>query len=150
MKKLFIYFSYTGNGDTVAAYMQENGCDVRAIKRKKPLPKSFFFMVMAGGFLAGINHKDKIEDFDFDVSDYDEVIIGSPVWNGKFASPVNTILDRIDLGGKKVSFVLYSGSGEGKGAIERIEKEYPESTYVVLKEPKTNTDEMREKLTINS
>ena len=42
MKKLFIYYSNTGNGDVVANYLAENGYDIRKITPKKNLPKAFF------------------------------------------------------------------------------------------------------------
>ena len=143
MKKLFIYYSYTGNGDVVANYLKDHGYDLRAVVRKKSLPKSFFWGVMTGGFLAGIKHKDKLVDFNADVSDYDEVVIGSPVWNGRFASPLNTVLSRVDLSGKKLAFVLYSGSGEAEKAVKRIAKEYPFASTYILKEPKKYNDELQ-------
>ena len=97
---------------------------------------------MTGGFLAGIKHKDKLVDFNADVSDFDEIVIGSPVWNGAFASPVNTVLSKLDLTGKKLGFVLYSGSGEAEKAVKRIKKEYPNAGLYILKEPKKYGDEV--------
>lgn len=142
MKRLFIYYSYTGNGDFVANYLKQNDFDIRKVIRKKKLPKSFFFGVLAGGFLAGIKHKDIIVDFDEDVLEYDEIVIGSPIWNGRFASPINTVLSKLDLRGKNVTFILYSGSGEGAKALKRIKKEYPEAKVYFLREPKKNPDEL--------
>ena len=54
MKSLFIYYSYTGNGDFVADYLKEKDVEIRQVIREKKLPKSFFCGVMDGGFLAGI------------------------------------------------------------------------------------------------
>ena len=116
MKKLFIYYSYTGNGEVVKQKMQEKGYDIRKVETLKNLPKSFFFAMMAGGFQAGIKKKAKLKEFDFDISEYDEIVIGSPIWNGRFSSPINTVLSQLDLSNKKVTFVFYSGSGEGKKA----------------------------------
>ena len=42
MKKLFIFYSYTGRGDIVAQKMQEKGYEVRKVETVKNLPKSFF------------------------------------------------------------------------------------------------------------
>ena len=142
MKKLFIYYSYTGNGQEVAKYLKENGYELKEVIRKKKLPKSFFFGILTGGFLASINHKDKLVDFDEDVSMYDEIVIGSPVWNARFSSPINTVLAKLNLEGKKLSFVLYSGSGEAPKALKRINKKYPNSRVVILKEPKKYKEEI--------
>ena len=63
--------------------------------------------MMIGGMLAGMNHKAKLKDFDNDVSSYDEIVIGSPIWNGKFACPINSLLDKLDLKKKKLRFIIY-------------------------------------------
>lgn len=142
MKKLFIYYSYTGSGDVVAEKLKEKGYEIRKVIRKAKLPKSFFFGILFGGFLASTNHKDKLVDFNSDISEYDEIIIGSPIWNARFCSPINGVLSLLNFENKKVSFILYSGSGEAPKAIERINKEFPNSEYVVLKEPKKYNDEL--------
>ena len=142
MKKLFVYYSYTGNGDLVAGRMAGQGYYLRAVKRKKKMPKSFFWGIMTGGFLASVGKKDKLVDFDENIGDYDEIVIGSPIWNARFASPINTVLSKLNFEGKKVSFLLYSGSGEAPKAVERIKKEYPTAKIVLLKEPKKYPDEL--------
>ena len=141
MKKIFIYFSLTGNGDLVSDKLP-NDIDKRKVIMKKKLPKKFFFMVMKGGFLAGIKAKSKLVNFDNDVSDYDEVIIGSPIWNGRFSTPINTVLRDVDLTGKKIRFILYSGSGEAKHAVKLINKKYKDSDVIILKEPKKYSEEL--------
>ena len=142
MNKLFIYYSFTGNGDLVAKNLEEKGFDIRKAIPKKPLPKSFFWGVLTGGFLAGINHKSKLVNFDTDVSKYDQIVIGSPVWNGRFSSPINRVLKDVDLNNKEVIFVFCSGSGEAAKAVKRIEKEFPNTKYIILKEPKKYPDEL--------
>ncbi|MBO4666660.1 MAG: hypothetical protein J5666_00835 [Bacilli bacterium] len=147
MKKIFIYFSLTGNGDLVSDKLPSD-IDKRKVIMKKNLPKKFFFMVMTGGFLAGMKVKSKLVDFDNDVKEYDEVIIGSPIWNGRFSSPINTVLSKIDLKDKKVSFILYSGSGEAKKATKLINKKYPNASITILKEPKKYNEELDKLLNI--
>ena len=142
MKTLFIYYSYTGNGVIVSDYLKNNNIDIRPITRKKPLPKSFFWGVMTGGFLAGIKAKDIINDFDEDISQYEHIIIGSPVWNARLSSPINTVLSKLDLKDKKVTFLLYSGSGEAPKAERRIRKEYEKAEILLLKEPKKYPEEL--------
>ena len=142
MKTLFIYYSNTGNGDLVSEYLSNKGLDVRKVERKKKMPKAFFFNVMTGGFLASIGHKDKIVNFDNDIEGYEYIIIGTPIWNGRFSSPINTVLSKLDLTDKRVAFALYSGSGEAKKAITKIEKNYPNASFIIMKEPKKYSDEL--------
>ena len=141
MEKLFIYFSLTGNGDLISERLKEE-YDIRKIEMKKRFPKSFFFRVMTGGFLATINAKTKLKDFDNDLSDYDEVVIGSPIWNGRLASPINTLLSKLNLNNKKIKFVFYAGSGEAPKAIEKVNKKYNVEKIIVLKEPLKYNDEL--------
>ena len=142
MKKLFIYYSYTGNGEIVAEYLAKKKIDLRKVTAKKKLPKSFFFGMLTGGFLASIKYKDELVDFDTDISEYDEIIIGSPIWNARVSSPITGVLAKLNLKDKKLVFVFYAGSGEGKHALKRLTKEYPEAEIIFLKEPKKYPEEL--------
>lgn len=143
MKKLFLYYSYTGNGDIVAEVFKNKGYDIRKFDTVKRLPKSFFWGMMVGGFQAATNQKAKLKPFDQDISAYDEVVIGSPIWNDKFTPALNGLLATLDFSSKKLSFVFYSGSGEGKKAVKRLEKEFPNASYIFLQEPKKYPEQLR-------
>ena len=143
MRSLFIYYSYTGNGEVVADYLKEKHISLRKVIANKKLPKSFFWGMMTGGFLAGIKYKDKLVEYDNVVTEYDHVIIGSPIWNGRFSSPLNGVLAQTDLKDKKLSFVFYAGSGDGKYARKRVAKEYPNAEVIFLKEPKKYPEELK-------
>ena len=143
MKKLFIYYSFTGNGEVVAKEMEKKGYELRKVIRKKKMPKSFFWGMMVGGFLAGTKHKDKLVDFNDDIKEYDQIVIGGPIWNGRFSSPINTVLAKLNLKEKDVTFLFYSGSGEGKKALKRIQKQHPSAKYIFLKEPKKYPEELQ-------
>lgn len=142
MKKIFIYYSYSGNGDSIAELFKNSGYEIRKVIRKKPLSKRFLIAMLKGGFEALSKKKAKLIDFDNDVSNYDEVVIGSPIWNGRISSPINTVLSSTNLKGKKLSFVLYAGGGEAPKAIKRIKKEYVNSEIIILKEPKEYKEEL--------
>lgn len=139
MKKLFIYYSLTGSGDLVADTLKSKGYDIRKVVSKYNYPKSFFWLMMVGGFRAGTNKKDKLIDFNTDISNYDEIVIGSPVWFDRVSPPVNTVLKELDLSGKKISFIFYSGSGEANKASERVKDL---GNITILKEPKKYKDEL--------
>ena len=142
MKKLFLYYSYTGNGDLVAKEMEKRGFEIRKVEAVKRLPKSFFWSMMVGGFQAGLGLKAKLKNFNRDIEGYDEIVIGSPIWNAKFPPTLNSILATLPLKDKNVSFLFYSGSGEGAKALKRVKKDYPNAKYVFLQEPKKHPDEL--------
>ena len=143
MKNLFIYYSLTGNGDLVSKEFEKSGYAIRKVIEKKKMPKSFFWCVMTGGFRAGIGAKGKLINYDNNVDEYDKVVIGSPIWNGRFPPAINSVFDKTDLSKKELTFVLYSGSGEGKKAEEKIKKFYKNATIVFLKEPKKHPEELK-------
>lgn len=132
-KKLFIYYSLSGNGDLVADYLKHT-YDIRKVVTNEPLPKNYILSLITGGFKAMINYHDKLDNFDNNIEDYNEIVIGSPIWNDRLSSPINTVLENINLKNKKVTFILYSGSGKANKAIKQLEKYNIKNIYV-LKEP---------------
>lgn len=142
MNRLFIYYSLSGNGDLVAETLEKQGYALRRVTPKKKPPKRFFWQIMAGGFAAGIGKKEPLCGYDADVKDFDEIAIGSPVWNARLSCPINTVLDKTDLKDKKLTFVLYSGSGAAPKAVETIGKRFPDAAIIHLREPKKDPDEL--------
>lgn len=142
MKKLFIYYSYSGNGELVSQYLSQKGYELRKVQEKKKMPKAFFFAILSGGFRAGMKQKGKLIDYDNNVNDYDEIVIGSPIWNGRIVPAINAVLDQTDFKDKKLTFLLYAGGGEAPKTIKRINKEYPNADIIILKEPKKYNEEI--------
>ncbi len=141
MKKLFIYYSLSSNGEVVAEEFKKKGYEIRKVITKKKYPKSMFFRILVGGYKASFNKKDKLLDFDSDISDYKKIVIGSPIWNDRLSAPINSVISLLDLSDKDVSFVLYSASGNGEKAKEKIKKLFGVDA-VVLKEPKKHKEEL--------
>ena len=143
MQRLFIYYSQSGNGDLVAETLKNQGFTIRKVIPKKKPPKAFFFQILAGGFGAGIGRREPLQPYCTDVRDFDEVVIGSPVWNGRLSCPINTVLEQIDCKDKKPAFVLYSGSGEAPKAEQKLKSMFGDIRILHLKEPKKNPDELK-------
>ena len=130
----------------IGDYLKDKGIEVRKVITKEELPKNFVLRIMSGGYKAMIQYKDKLDNFDTDISNYDEVIIGSPIWNSRLSSPINTVLDKLKLEGKRVTFILYSGSGKSVKATQRIKKEYSSAKIIDIKNPLNNKEDMISKL----
>ena len=143
MKKLFIYSSFTGNGDLVAEKMKEKGYEIRKVTEKKKFPKSFFWSVFSGGFRAGMGVKAKLVNYNNDISEYGEIVLGSPIWCGTLPPTTNSILKQTNFEGKKLKVVFYSGSGEGKKGEAKIKKMFPDSEVIFMQEPKKHQDELK-------
>ncbi len=142
MKKIFIYYSLTNNGDVVADVFKEKGYEIRKVETKKKYPNNKFLMIMAGGYKATFNKKDKLLEFDSDISNYNKIVIGSPIWNDRLSAPINSVISLLDLKNKDLSFVFYSASGKGNHAKEKV-KDLFGADSIILKEPKVNRDELK-------
>lgn len=139
MRKLFIYYSFTGNGKIVSDALKNMGYEIREVKAQRNLPNNFFLRMMIGGMLSLFNHKAKLLNYNNDISDYDEIVIGSPIWNGRLSCPINTVLKKTNLENKKVKFILYSGGGEVIKATSKLKTKY-NCEVISIKEPKKNKD----------
>lgn len=125
MKTLITYYSYTGHTDRVARIfgkMLEAKGDVH-VQRLKPAGEIKSFI---GQCLAARKAEKAIleEGVKFDVTSYDLVLIGSPVWAFAPAPAVNTFLASLSgLKGKRAIVLLTSGSGLGvKKCFDNIKK----------------------------
>ena len=147
MKKLFVYYSLSGNGEAVAKKFKEAGYGLRRLNPVKAMPKSFGGQILMGGFRAGIGAKEKLREFDPSAEGYDEIVFGSPIWNGRLTPAINTALAEMKTGSRPVAFVLWSASGEAKPALKRIGKQYPGVAVTVLKSPKDDPAQL-EKLAL--
>ena len=142
MRKIFIYYSLSGNGDLVNEYLSKKGYESKKIEVKNKLPKNYFLSIVIGGYKAMSNYKETITNFDIDIDNYDEIVIGSPIWNDRLSSPISTLLDKINLNDKIVKFILYSGSGKNSHADEFIMNKYPNAKIINIKEPKKYSEEL--------
>ncbi|MBE6493981.1 MAG: flavodoxin [Methanosphaera stadtmanae] len=101
MTDLVIYYSRSGNTKKIARIIKkEVNADIIEIKDKTR-------RVGTLGFLKGImdsirNQDTKIEPSFIDVSKYDLIYIGSPVWASKPAPAIIQLLHNTDFTGKKV------------------------------------------------
>lgn len=113
MKNLVVYYSRSGNTETVA---KEISKAVNGELKKIELSKDISFGWAAFTSLLGL--KGKIKTIDFNVKDYDNIFIGSPVWAGKNSTPMNTYISNVDFTGKNV-FVF----------ITQADNKMPDSVY---------------------
>lgn len=144
MKKAFVYYSKTGNGDYVANYLKTKDYGIIKLEPRHKLPKNLFGQMMLGGMLALFKHKAKLKTSRFDLSEYDEIVIGTPIWNGRASTPFNTFIAKNDLANKKLTVVAYSASGTAIKLEERIKRINKDIRFIslknVLKNPEVNTD----------
>ncbi|MCK5594909.1 PilZ domain-containing protein [bacterium] len=122
MQACIVYFSLTGNTQQLAQIISQElkhkNFEVDLV-RLEPVDGASTF---AGQGMTALQRKRvNIGDVNCDLSMYDMIWFGSPVWAFSPAPALNTYLDKCyGLDGKKVAAFYTYGSGTGKGRAVRI------------------------------
>ncbi len=111
MKTLLVYYSRSGNTRMIANAISESiECDIEEIVEKDK--RNGIIGYLKSGYQASRGNISHIDDSKYELSNYDLLIIGTPVWAGKMAVPVRTYLkknmDKIPL---LACFCTCNGSG---------------------------------------
>lgn len=102
-KSLIVYYSYRGNTESIAEMIQkETDADVVRIQTAVPYTGSYNQVVNQGQEEVNRGYCPKINPVDVDWSQYDTIILGTPVWWYTFAPAMHTFLKSQDWKGKTV------------------------------------------------
>ncbi len=123
-KKLVAYFSASGVTKKVAEMISEvSEYELYEIKPKQAYTKADLNW-MDKNSRSSVEMKDKksrpeIITKDIEMSDYDEIILGFPIWWYVAPTIINTFLEAYDFSGKKITlFATSGGSGFGNTVSE--------------------------------
>lgn len=118
MKTLIVYFSLEGNTKYVAEKIKEKiDADLLKLVPKKAYHDRGFAKFFWGGKSAVMAEKPELEKVSVELSAYDRIIFGFPVWASNFTPPLRTFIDEHSDGlkGKRfAAFACQSGSGAEK------------------------------------
>lgn len=114
MKSTIIYYSYSGNtkkvAETLAEYLKQKS-DVEIIELKALDESSNFFKQCIRAFK---HRRAQIAQVNFNLSAYDLICLGSPVWAFGPAPAMNEYLDQCHgVEAKKILLFTTYGSGTG-------------------------------------
>ena len=149
MKTAIVYYSMHGNVRYVAEKVaKETGADLIELIPKKAYPDKGMRQFIWGGSAVTFKKKPDLEPYTFNASDYDLVIIGTPVWASNFVPPLRTFLEDNDLTGKKIAVIATSAGGNSVKCIEAVKEAVKTDSLVAvlsLLEPKNQPSEEKEK-----
>jgi len=116
-KILVVYFSESPNQNThtVAMWIHEAvGGDIQRIEMVEPYVGSYGEILKKSREEFKNNVRPAIKPFKKDITDYDIIFIGSPIWFSTYAPPFTTFLFGNDFKGKTiVPFCTHGGHGAG-------------------------------------
>ena len=118
MKKLIVYYSLEGNTQYIAESMAGKlSADILKLEPVKAYKDKGFAKFIWGGKSAVMAEKPKLQPYDVDLSQYDEVIIGFPIWASNITPPIRTFVcdNQEELKAKKIAvYACQSGNGAEK------------------------------------
>ena len=134
-KKLVAYFSASGITRKVAEMIAEAAdCDIYEITPKVAYTKADLnWMDKKSRSSVEMNDKKirpELADNTIDISGYDEIILGFPIWWYVAPTIINTFLEAYDFAGKKiVLFATSGGSGFGN-TVKELQPSAPDAQIV--------------------
>ena len=111
---IIIYYSWSGSTEYIAKQIARLcGADLLQLFPTEAYPVNYSKCVDQARIETRTGFCPPLESFEIDLSQYDTVFIGSPIWCGTYASPIRTFLRSYDLSGKTVyPFCTHGGGGE--------------------------------------
>lgn len=121
MKTAVVFYSMHGNVRYVSEKVaKELGADLIELIPVKAYPDKGAMQFIWGGSAVTFKKKPELEPYSFNASDYDLVIIGTPVWASNFTPPLRTFFENNDLTGKKIAVIATSAGGDSAKCVEAV------------------------------
>ena len=120
-KILIIYFSRTGNTEKFVNYINEMSENISKFKIEpaSPYPEDYNTVLNIAQEEQKSNARPEINNILNNVSDYDVILLGYPIWYSHIPNIIITQLEKLDLNGKTIyPFNTHLGSGTGNSINE--------------------------------
>jgi len=114
MKTIIVYHSFSGVTRTIAEHLREaGGGDLVEVRPSQPYSKLTAYTL--GGFRARGGKADAVEPAAIDVSAYDLIVLGTPVWAGRPTPVINGAIAALaGAEGKRAVIFATCGSSPGE------------------------------------
>ena len=125
---LILYFSMSGNTETVANYIHEEiGGDIVKLETVQTYPEDYDELVDYAREEQRDNTRPELETTIENIEQYDTIFMGYPNWSGHMPMPIYSFLDQYDLSNKTIApFITHGGSGLS-GTPANIANEEPDA-----------------------
>ena len=132
MKRLIVYYSLSGNTEEAARKIAAGlGADLLRLETEKAMPKSFAAQIIVGGGQVAMHYIPKLRPLEKDIAEYDEIVLGSPIWNSKGVPAVNAFLKDESAAAKVTALFFLSGGGKTQKGLAAITKQLPNLKHTV-------------------
>ncbi|MDR2773102.1 MAG: flavodoxin [Elusimicrobiota bacterium] len=119
---LLAYYSSSGNTKALAQNIHQIvGGEIFEIKPQKPYSKSFLSILLRSGLDLVTGNKTPLPSTT-DISKYDVIFVGYPLWISNTPSPINTFLSDHNFAGKTVIPFCTTGGGKAGKSFGNVQK----------------------------
>lgn len=152
MKNLIVYYSYEGNTEELVKGMKDviEADVLKVVPKKEKISKGLFRFVW-GGMQVYMKKTPELEEYNIDLSQYDNIIIGSPCWFGTYAPPINTFSTENTIKDKNIYLFACNGGNmrntwsnfekalKGNNIVSKFDLVYPIKNGIEQATKKANT-----------
>lgn len=124
-----VYYSLTGNTKEVAETIQaQTNAEIFEIQTVEPYPEEYEDVLALAQEQRDTGALPELEPLELRIEEYDTIFIGSPIWFGDMALPLQKWVTDTSLEGKTIIPFFTSGSSSISGAMNEVEELLPNST----------------------
>lgn len=128
-KSLVLYYSQTGTTKVVADEIRKlTGADIAVIELEKPYSGDFQQTIARCQDEKGKGILPVLKPLKADVSKYDVIYLGYPIWFGTYAPPVEALVKKVTFEGKTIVPFCTFGSGGLEVSVRDLRKALPKAT----------------------
>ncbi|MCL2293532.1 MAG: flavodoxin [Spirochaetes bacterium] len=168
MKTLIVYYSFEGNCAFIAEKIKAAISERNFSSQKTTwgeIPETTLLRLIpegdekkrtkVGGFFWATQQmffakKPRLKPFSVDISDYDLIILGTPVWAWSYAPAMASFLTAAKITGKKIALFCCHGGGKGK-TMQKLKSALAGNNFageIDFKEPLKQPAGVKERLDI--
>ena len=129
-KYLVLYYSQSETANTKKVAEQIATClgaDIEAIECVVPYGSDFQSAIERSNKERAEGVLPEIKPLSVDVNAYEVIFLGYPIWFGTYAPPVASLLENVDLNGKKIVPFCTFGSGGLDSSVKDLKAKLPDA-----------------------
>lgn len=138
MRSLVVYYSYDGHSTFVANELAKTlNAPIFRIETLDEKRRTGLAKYVWGGKMVFSKQYPRLKPFNLDISQYDLIVLGGPVWAGSPAPPLLSFLRETEIRGKQLALFLCHAGGLGK-ALDKLKTALAGNTIageIALKNP---------------
>lgn len=120
-KSLIVFYSLEGNTEFAAKTLAKHiGANYERIIPLKQPPKKGFGKFFWGGKSVIMNERPVLEPLQREISEFDNIIIGFPVWAGSYPPAIASFVKDYPFRGKNCYIIACSAGGNAAKAIAKL------------------------------